>query len=166
MSLIPLQVTTSYSLLKSTITPEKLVNAAKAKHFQAIAIADRDVLYGAIDFYQAAKAAGIKPLIGLRLELAVDDLPSASVDVLLIARNQHGYEQLMKLSSAKMSGENQGPMSLDKFLSLAADIYVLVEPTADLAAGMPQATVTDALKTLAERLGPLLALGINLSLNQ
>lgn len=165
MSLIPLQVTTSYSLLQSTITPQRLVNVAKQRHFKAVAIADRDVLYGAIEFYQAAKKAGIKPLLALRMRVAVDELASATLDLLLIARSQAGYSQLMKLSSTKMTSQDQEALSLQEFLSFAKDMYVLVEPTAELAAGNPQPVMRDGLQQLASQLGPLFLLGINLNLN-
>lgn len=166
MSFIPLQVTSSYSLLHSTITPEKLLAAATQRHFPAIAIADRDVLYGAIDFYHAAQKAGIKPIMGLKMRVAVDEVANATVDLLLIARNQAGYAQLMKISSAKMCLNDDQELSLQQFLSLCSDLYVIVQPTAELVAGQSQRTVFDALQTIAKQAGPYFSLGINLNLDQ
>lgn len=166
MSFIPLQVTSSYSLLHSTITPEELVQAALQRHFPAIAIADRDVLYGAIDFYHAANQAGIKPLMGLKMKVAVDEVANATVDLLLLARNQAGYAQLMKISSAKMCLDDGMELSLQQFLPLCSDMYVIVQPMAELAAGQPQATVMSALQSLARQAGRLFSLGINLGLDQ
>ena len=56
---------TSYSLLSSTITIDKLVSFAVEQGYTAIAITDRNVLYGAMEFYHKCNDKGIKPVFGL-----------------------------------------------------------------------------------------------------
>ena len=71
MDFVPLQVKSSFSLLRSPIRINELVTTAKERGYSAIALTDKNVLYGAIDFYNAAKKAGIKP--GTSFEDLPDD---------------------------------------------------------------------------------------------
>ena len=61
---IHLHVHTEYSLLDGFSRLNKLIDRAKELNMQAIAITDHGCMFGAIDFYKKAKAAGIKPIIG------------------------------------------------------------------------------------------------------
>ena len=74
MDFVPLQVKSSFSLLRSPIRINQLVTTAKERGYSAIALTDKNVLYGAIDFYNAAKKAGIKPVIGLQLTIALNNV--------------------------------------------------------------------------------------------
>ncbi|MEG0474195.1 MAG: DNA polymerase III subunit alpha [Carnobacterium sp.] len=102
MSFVHLQVISAYSLLKSTISIEKLVITAKERGYQAIALTDHNVLYGAIDFYKACKKHGIKPIIGLALEISGVVDTQKNYSLILLAKNAAGYRSLMELSSQKM----------------------------------------------------------------
>ena len=64
MSFVHLHVHTEYSLLDGACRIPKLIERVKALGQNAVAITDHGVMYGVIDFYRAAKAAGIKPIIG------------------------------------------------------------------------------------------------------
>ncbi len=63
MSFVHLHVHTTYSLLDGFSSIKKLVAQTKALGMPAIAITDHGTLFGAIEFYQAAKQAGIKPIL-------------------------------------------------------------------------------------------------------
>src|SRR5690625_5706213 len=63
MSFTHLQVRSGYSLFKSTMTIDKLIQRAQALDFTSLALTDEEVLYGAIPFYKACKKNGIKPLL-------------------------------------------------------------------------------------------------------
>ena len=65
MAFVPLHVHSHYSLLDGLGTPKSIVLRAKELGFPAVALTDHGVLYGAIEFYKAAKAEGIKPIIGI-----------------------------------------------------------------------------------------------------
>ncbi len=96
-----------YSLLNALPSPLKLVERIKEQGGGAVALTDDDALYGAIPFYQAAKAAGIKPIIGLDVHIAPNGCHNkrARIDkqawrLVLLAKDNVGYGNLLKLSSA------------------------------------------------------------------
>src|SRR3989344_5263753 len=107
MTWIPLNVHSHYSILDSTASLSALVEKAKGFSIPALALTDQGNLYGAIDFYKACKAAGIKPILGCEIWLA----PTSRHDkkrnpgtpdgfpLVLLAKNNVGYQNLCKLSS-------------------------------------------------------------------
>ena len=97
-----LDVNTCYSLLTSIIKPEELVKKVKEYGYQAVGIADKDVLFGTLEFFDACNKHGIKPLLGLQTHLQFKE---GEVSVLLYAKNNEGYQELLKLSSWKGSNE-------------------------------------------------------------
>src|SRR5690606_32011558 len=94
-----LYVKSSYSLMNSTISIEKLVTRAKELQFDALALTDENVMYGVIPFYQACKNAGIKPIIGLAVKVKLDGEENECV---LLAINNQGYRALLKISTMMM----------------------------------------------------------------
>jgi len=82
----------SFSLLYGTASPEKLVETAVEAGYRELLLADSNNLYGAYDFYYAARERGIPPLIGARLGTALGNL-------LLICENHDGYRNLCRLVS-------------------------------------------------------------------
>jgi DNA polymerase-3 subunit alpha len=108
MPFVHLHVHSEYSLLDSTCRINDLVDLAKSVGQKAIALTDRNVMYGVIPFYRACKKAGIHPLIGMELSLddgmnndkmarlkRSEDMPA----LILIAQNNLGYQHLVKLAS-------------------------------------------------------------------
>lgn len=103
---VHLHVHSQYSLLDGAASLERLVAEAAATGQRAVALTDHGVMYGAFKFYQAAKAAGIKPVIGCEVYVAkrsrhdreakVDDDP---YHLVLLAENEQGYKNLTKLVS-------------------------------------------------------------------
>jgi DNA polymerase-3 subunit alpha len=107
MSFVHLHVHSEYSLLDGFSNIRKLVQRVKEMGMPAVALTDHGVMYGVIEFYQAAKAAGIKPIIGVEAYLAARDMHSRdpkldkkSYHILLLAENETGYKNLLKLVSA------------------------------------------------------------------
>lgn len=70
MGFTHLHVHTEYSLLDGSSKISELVNRAKELGMDSLAITDHGVMYGVIDFYRAAKAAGINPVIGCEVYVA------------------------------------------------------------------------------------------------
>ena len=70
MSFVHLHVHTEYSLLDGACRIAGLMDRVKELGQDAIAITDHGVMYGAIDFYKAAKAAGVKPIFGCEVNVA------------------------------------------------------------------------------------------------
>ena len=100
---VHLHVHTQYSLLDGAIRLDDLF--AKAKEFQmpAIAMTDHGNMFGAVAFYQKAYAAGIKPIIGCELYVApgkISERNEGHRHLVVLAKDTHGYRNLMKLTSA------------------------------------------------------------------
>ncbi len=105
-SFVHLHVHTHYSLLDGANRIDELVAKAKAMGQPAVAITDHGNMFGAVEFYQAAVAAGIKPILGMEAYIAPGDRRNrdvrgkeSSYHLLLLAMNNVGYHNLVKLSS-------------------------------------------------------------------
>jgi DNA polymerase-3 subunit alpha len=106
MSFVHLHNHTHYSLLDGLTKIDEMVNFAKEQGSPAIAITDHGNMYGVVEFYQKAKKAGVKPIIGVEAYLAPNSrFDKASKDdarsfhLLLLAKNNTGYKNLIKLVS-------------------------------------------------------------------
>ena len=112
MSFVHLHVHTEYSLLDGACRIGSMMDRVKELGQDAIAITDHGVMYGCIDFYKAAKAAGIKPIIGCevyvarrRMEDRVHGIDNDPYHLVLLCENRKGYENLCLLvSEAFMNG--------------------------------------------------------------
>lgn len=99
---------TEFSLLDSTCKIKGLVQRAVELKFPAIAMTDNGNLFGAVNFFSSAMKQGIKPIIGMRAYVAptsrfdkqTHGIKEASFHLTLLARDETGYRNLMKLSSA------------------------------------------------------------------
>lgn len=97
---------TEYSLLDGSARIKKLVKRAKELNMKALAITDHGVMYGVIDFYKACLEEGIKPIIGCEIYVAPRSLykKESGIDnenyhLVLLAKNNKGYQNLMKIVS-------------------------------------------------------------------
>lgn len=104
MSFTHLHVHSHYSLLDGLSKIDEIVSRAKELGMDSIALTDHGVMYGAIEFYKKAKAAGIKPIIGCEIYLANNtrfDKRSGIDDkryhLVLLAKNDEGYKNLLKI---------------------------------------------------------------------
>ncbi|PIV84528.1 MAG: DNA polymerase III subunit alpha [Candidatus Moranbacteria bacterium CG17_big_fil_post_rev_8_21_14_2_50_44_12] len=101
---VHLHVHSHYSLLDGLAKIDELLDRAKELGMEALALTDHGVLYGAIEFYQKAKDKGIKPIIGCEMYLAPNgrEMKRPKIDdirhhLILLAKNETGYKNLMKL---------------------------------------------------------------------
>ena len=106
MSFVHLHVHTEYSLLDGACRIGGMMDRVKELGQIAIAITDHGVMYGCIDFYKTAKAAGIKPIIGCevyvarrRMEDRVHGIDNDPYHLVLLCENRQGYENLCYLVS-------------------------------------------------------------------
>ena len=112
MSFVHLHVHTEYSLLDGACRIGKMMDRVKELGQTAIAITDHGVMYGCIDFYKAAKAAGIKPIIGCEVYVTrrtiadrVYGVDNDPYHLVLLCKDRKGYENLCLLvSEAFMNG--------------------------------------------------------------
>ena len=107
MSFTHLHVHTEYSLLDGSSKIKELVHQTKELGMDSIAITDHGAMYGVIDFYKAAKAEGIKPIIGCEIYVTAgsrfekDGRQGSNnyFHLVLLAENDQGYHNLMKIVS-------------------------------------------------------------------
>ncbi|MEQ1856890.1 MAG: DNA polymerase III subunit alpha [Longimicrobiales bacterium] len=108
MSFVHLHTHSEYSLLDGANRIDDLVSKAKELEMPALALTDHGCLYGAWTFYKEAKAAGVKPIVGMEAYVAPGDRRDRSTSgegdrayyhLVLLARDQVGYRNLVKLSS-------------------------------------------------------------------
>jgi len=106
-SFVHLHLHTEYSTLDGAVRIPDLMKKAKEFGMPAVAITDHGVMYGAVEFYNTAKKAGIKPIIGCEVYMAPGSLyekkatsaRDASFHFTLLAENEQGYKNLVKLVS-------------------------------------------------------------------
>ena len=102
---VHLHLHSEYSLLDGACRIEDIPKAAKAAGHSAVAITDHGVMYGAIAFYKACIAEGIKPIIGCEVYVAPRTRFDKTRDdrdknhLVLLAKNETGYKNLIKLVS-------------------------------------------------------------------
>ena len=99
---VHLHVHTAYSLLDGAIRVKDLLAQAQAFGMPAVAITDHGSLFGVLDFYQKAKAAGIKPLLGCELYVAPGSRQEKTGKgenrhLVVLAENLEGYHNLIRL---------------------------------------------------------------------
>lgn len=160
---IHLHLHTQYSLLDGACRIPDLLNLANQYKMNSLAITDHGNLFGAIDFYIEAQKAGIKPIIGCetyvapksRLEKSMQGSDEAANHLILLAKDEEGYRNLMKLSSlAYLEGFYYKPR-IDKEI-LSKYNKGLIALTACLKGEIPSLLIdkrfNDALKTADEYL--------------
>lgn len=113
MNYVPLWIKTDYSILSSLIKIDDLINKLTSLDISSCAICD-DNLFGAMEFYNKCKSNGIKPIIGLEINL--------SFPVLLYAKNYKGYQALCNIDTLK----NEGKLDNKKIYSYLDDLLVVI----------------------------------------
>jgi len=159
---VHLHLHTEYSLLDGACRLDRLMERAAELKFPALAITDHGVLYGAIDFYKAAKKAGIKPIVGCEVYVA----PGSRLEkerknsgggrdvyhhLLLLARDLAGYRNLIQLvTAAHLDGFYYKPR-IDKEL-LAQHSEGLIGLSGCLASEIPSLILAGQLEQARERI--------------
>jgi DNA polymerase III subunit alpha len=155
---VHLHLHTEFSLLDGACRLDRLMDKARDLKFPALAITDHGVLYGAIDFYQAARSKGIKPIIGCEVYVA----PGSRFDkktgtggrdvyhhLVLLAKDETGYRNLIRLATAAhLEGYYYKPR-IDKEL-LAAHKDGLIALSGCLASEIPDWIQKDQLQKARE----------------
>ena len=144
MSFVHLHVHTEYSLLDGACRIGAMMDRVKELGQTAIAITDHGVMYGCIDFYKAAKAAGVKPIIGCEVYVAprtmadrVHGIDNEAYHLVLLCENMTGYQNLCKLVSEAFTHGFYGKPRVD--LALLEKYHEgLIALSACLAGAIPQ----------------------------
>ena len=144
MSFVHLHVHTEYSLLDGACRIGGMMDRVRELGQTAIAITDHGVMYGCIDFYKAAKAAGVKPIIGCEVYVArrgmsdrVHGIDNDPYHLVLLCENRKGYENLCMLVSEAFTRGFYGKPRVD--IELLEKYHEgLIALSACLAGAIPQ----------------------------
>lgn len=144
MTFTHLHVHTEYSLLDGFSNIKKLVKRAREMEMPAMAITDHGTMFGVIEFFNEARAAGIKPIIGIETYLAARGMTEKdskedkrSSHLLLLAKDETGYRNLLRIASAaQLDGFYYFPRVDKEFLSTHAE--GLIATTGCMAAEVPR----------------------------
>lgn len=128
MAYTHLHIHTEFSLLTSLVRIQELVKRAKEQGFTALAITDKNNMYGSAAFYQACVKEGIKPILGAELTVSQTepkrgDTPSYTL--LFYAKTYAGYQSLVQLATAAASREGNPFVTLEEVRSKAEDLLVI-----------------------------------------
>ena len=114
-------VRSCYTLLDSTIRIPELVSTAKKYGYQSVALTDHHVMHGVARFLHECKKEGIHPIVGLEVDVFYHE---QKVPFLLLAKNNKGYANLMKLSSLLCDGREYA--TLEEFLTYSEHNFLIV----------------------------------------
>ena len=150
MSFVHLHVHTEYSLLDGACRIDRMMERVKELGQDSIAITDHGVMYGCIDFYKAAKAAGIKPIIGCEVYVArrrmtdrIHGVDNDPYHLVLLCKDRKGYENLCYLVSESFLHGFYGKPRID--LELLQEHHEgLIALSACLAGAIPQYLMEDS----------------------
>jgi len=150
MSFAHLHVHTEFSLLDGACRISGIMDRVKELGQSAVAITDHGVMYGCIDFYKAAKAAGVKPIIGCEVYVArramsdrVHGIDNDPYHLVLLCENRKGYENLCMLVSMAFTDGFYGKPRVD--LELLEKYHEgLIALSACLAGAIPQYLMEDS----------------------
>ena len=119
---VHLHIRSAYTLLQSTLTIPKIIACTKQHGYQSVALTDKNVMHGAMAFYHACIKENIKPIFGMEVEAAYDN---DSLGFILLAKNDQGYVDLMKLSTLLNTGEHAKQVSFEELCLYTKDCVVL-----------------------------------------
>ena len=149
MSFVHLHVHSEYSLLDGACRIDGMMERVKELGQSAIALTDHGVMYGCIDFYKAAKAAGVKPIIGCEVYMArrrmsdrIHGIDNDPYHLVLLCENRTGYENLCYLVSEAFLHGFYGKPRVDLEL-LEAHHEGLIALSACLGGAIPQALLDE-----------------------
>ena len=168
MSFAHLHLHTEYSLLDGACRIDGLMDRVKELGQTAVAITDHGVMYGCIDFYKAAKAAGVKPIIGCEVYVTrrgmadrIHGIDNDPYHLVLLCENRKGYENLCLLVSEAFLHGFYGKPRIDLAL-LEQHHEGLIALSACLAGAIPQYLMDedyDSAKAYALRLSEIFGPG-------
>lgn len=145
---VPLQVMSTYSLLQSTNRIPDLVQTAKDRGYTTLALTDKNVMYGVVAFYNACRVAGIKPILGLTLTTQAIGEPTQPSELVFLAKDFTGYQQLMQLSTAYQVAE--APVDLSQQTANLTHLSVITPLHSEVGQLLAIGDVTAATKTVQQ----------------
>lgn len=162
---IHLRLHSAYSLLQGAIRLKDIPKLCKAEGMPAVALTDTGNLFGALEFSETLSGAGIQPIIGCTLPILLDDKPEEPGRVLakrepsgmlvFLAKDEHGYENLMKLASRAFMEPAAGDfphVTMERVAELSDGLICLTGGPDGVANKLITATQTGAAETHLKQL--------------
>ena len=125
---VHLMVRSAYTLLKSSLRVEDIVNEAVRQGYDAVALSDYEVMHGAMAFYHACQKQGIKGIYGMEVHCVLS--PGEQAVFVVLARNDEGFLQLMKLSTRLQTQKEE--LTIEELAAYAADCIVITSGAEDV----------------------------------
>jgi DNA polymerase III alpha subunit len=129
--MIPLQVHSTYSMLRGTITLDRLVERAVSYNLNALALTDTNGVYGLVQFQKKAGEHNIKPLLGAYL----DDISDTGLNCVLLAKNYEGYSDLCKIVTYRKLNDD---FSLPRILKNKSSNLFIITTSGELLKNLDQ----------------------------
>ncbi|MEY4984428.1 MAG: polymerase subunit alpha [Pseudomonadota bacterium] len=159
---IHLRVHTEHSLLEGAVPVKKLVKLCEAGQMPAVAVTDTNNMFAALEFSVTAQGAGIQPIVGCQISVCFDpanpgERPKMPAPVVLLAQDEAGYMNLMKLNSrlyvdGAMAFSGMPQVTLEELLSLTGGLICLTGGADGPVGRLLQAGQTARARALLERL--------------
>jgi error-prone DNA polymerase len=129
-SFVHLDVRSCFSLKEGAFTPEQLASRAAELGMPAVALTDRDGLYGAARFVAACASVGVRPILGASLTVRAETPPPGDASVVLLADDDTGYANLCRLlTDAHLLGERGDPwVATGQICAHAAGLTIVLGP--------------------------------------
>ena len=158
MSFVHLHVHSQYSLLDGYSKIDKLIARTQEMGMPAVALTDHGTMFGTIDFFTTAMKSGIKPIIGIEAYMAARKmhdrdakLDKRSSHILLLAENQVGYQNLLKIASAgQINGFYYNPRIDHEYLAEHSE--GLICSSGCLAAEIPRAIMNNDMDAVHKKM--------------
>ncbi|KFL97475.1 DNA polymerase III subunit alpha [Lactobacillus gasseri] len=129
MGTVSLQNLSSFTLLESPTKVKDLAENAKKKGYSALALTDVNITCGLVNFYKAAKETGIKPLLGMQLRINGLIDQANKYDLIVIAKDDQGYKNILRLSSAvnllTENGEKENVLELEELKKYLGHLVII-----------------------------------------
>ena len=129
MKMATLQNLSAYTLLESPTRILDLLKTAKNKGYEAVGLTDINVTYGLVNFYELAQKVGIKPLLGMQIRINGLIDSAEKYDLIVIAKSDQGYRNLLRLSSAinllTDNGDNDRILALSELKKYLEELVII-----------------------------------------
>jgi error-prone DNA polymerase len=131
---VELHSSSAFSFLQAASLPEALVDRAATLGYPALALLDRDGVYGAPRFHKAARAAGIQPIIGAELTVAIEEAgrageaPYQPITIPVLCENADGYRNLCRLITRMKlrAPKGEGALTLEDLEGSTGGLIALI----------------------------------------
>ena len=115
----------NYSLLESSFRINEIINTCKKNSMPAVALTDKQNLFGAFEFSLKAQKTGIQPILGIDLEIGKTEYLETTSNILLLIKNYEGYKNVINLMTKYFSNEEENLINFNELEKNKAGIICL-----------------------------------------